>query len=127
MMQLQIPKQDILAQLIVQLESHFTLSNIEKTVISDYLDLALEKCESNFWASSNKYFKIDVGGHKNVRFNPYHSVQYMIFLYYLSHEIYANTQNSILCDKIYYLNKIMNDVDLFYAIELPQKFGAEHP
>lgn len=62
MMQLQIPKQDILAQLIVQLESHFTLSNIEKTVISDYLDLALEKCESNFWASSNKYFKIDVGG-----------------------------------------------------------------
>lgn len=62
MMQLQIPKQDILAQLIVQLESHFILSNIEKTVISDYLDLALEKCESNFWASSNKYFKIDVGG-----------------------------------------------------------------
>ena len=62
MMQLQIPKQDILAQLIVQLESHFTLSNIEKTVISNYLDLALEKCESNFWASSNKYFKIDVGG-----------------------------------------------------------------
>lgn len=64
MMQLQIPKQDILAQLIVQLESHFILSNIEKTVISDYLDLALEKCESNFWASSNKYFKIDVGGIK---------------------------------------------------------------
>ena len=67
------------------------------------------------------------GGHKNVRFNPYHSVQYMIFLYYLSHEIYVNTQNTILCDKIYYLNKIMNSVDLFYAIELPQKFGAEHP
>lgn len=51
----------------------------------------------------------------------------MIFLYYLSYEIYANTQNSILCDKIYYLNKIMNSVDLFYAIELPKKFGAEHP
>lgn len=67
------------------------------------------------------------GGHKNVRFNPYHSVQYMIFLYYLSHEVYTNTQNSVLCDKIYYLNKIMNSVDLFYAIELPQKFGAEHP
>lgn len=62
MMQLQIPKQDILAQLIVQLENHFLLSNIEKSVISDYIDLALEKCESNFWESSNKYFKIDVGG-----------------------------------------------------------------
>lgn len=127
MMQLQIPKQDILAQLIVQLESHFILNNIEKSVISDYLDLALKKCEYNFIASSNKYFFVEMGGHKIVRFNPYHSVQYMIFLYYLSHEIYANTQNSILCDKIYYLNKIMNSVDLFYAIELPQKFGAEHP
>lgn len=128
MMQLQIPKQDILAQLIIQLESHFILTNIEKSVITDYLDLALEKCESNFFASSNKYFKIDMGGHsEKVRFNPYHSVQYMIFLYYLSHEIYVNTQNSILCDKIYYLNKVMNSVDLFYAIELPQKFGAEHP
>lgn len=128
MMQLQIPKQDILAQLIIQLESHFILTNIEKSVITDYLDLALEKCESNFFASSNKYFKTNMGGHsEKVRFNPYHSVQYMIFLYYLSHEIYVNTQNSILCDKIYYLNKIMNSVDLFYAIELPQKFGAEHP
>lgn len=128
MMQLQIPKQDILAQLIIQLESHFILTNIEKSVITDYLDLALEKCESNFFASSNKYFKIDMGVHsEKVRFNPYHSVQYMIFLYYLSHEIYVNTQNSILCDKIYYLNKVMNSVDLFYAIELPQKFGAEHP
>lgn len=62
MMQLQIPKQDILAQLIVQLESHFILNNIEKSVISDYLDLALKKCESNFIASSNKYFKIEMGG-----------------------------------------------------------------
>ena len=64
MMKLQIPKQDIIIQLILQLESHFLLSNIEKYVISDYIDLALEKCESNFWASSNKYFKIDVGGQK---------------------------------------------------------------
>lgn len=46
MMKLQIPKQDIIIQLILQLESHFLLNNIEKSVISDYIDLALEKCES---------------------------------------------------------------------------------
>ena len=67
MMKLQIPKQDIIIQLILQLESHFLLSNIEKTVISDYIDLALERCESNFWASSNKYFKIDMGGGKKCK------------------------------------------------------------
>ena len=67
MMKLQIPKQDIIIQLILQLESHFLLSNIEKTVISDYIDLALERCESNFWASSNKYFKIDERGGKKCK------------------------------------------------------------
>jgi len=41
MMQLQIPKQDILAQLIIQLESHFMLSDIEKSVIFEYLDLEI--------------------------------------------------------------------------------------
>ena len=64
MMKLQIPKQDIIIQLILQLESHFMLSDIEKSVIFEYLDLAVEKCESNFLASSNKYFKIDMGGAK---------------------------------------------------------------
>ena len=61
MMKLQIPKQDIIIQLILQLESHFLLSNNEKSVISVYIDLALEKCELNFMASSNKYFKIEMG------------------------------------------------------------------
>lgn len=51
----------------------------------------------------------------------------MIFLYYLSHDIYIEYKKNILCDKLYYLNKILNSVDLFYAIELPQHFGAEHP
>lgn len=61
------------------------------------------------------------------RFNPCHSVQYMTFLYYLSHDIYLNANIGQLCDKIYYLNKIFHSVDLFYAIELPKQFGAEHP
>lgn len=32
-----------------------------------------------------------------------------------------------ICDKLYYLNKMMNGIDLFYAIEMPCHFGAEHP
>lgn len=51
----------------------------------------------------------------------------MTFLYYLSHDIFKNCKAGQLCDKIYYLNKIFHAVDLFYAIELPAHFGAEHP
>lgn len=79
MMHFQIPKQDILAQLIHQLENYFLLDDMEKTIINEYYAAALEKCDINFMASTNKYFKIDAGGKKMTRFNPYHSVQYMIF------------------------------------------------
>ena len=51
----------------------------------------------------------------------------MTFLYYLSHDIYKNADAGQLCDKIYYLNKMFHSVDLFYAIDLPEHFGAEHP
>ena len=49
----------------------------------------------------------------------------MTFLYYLSHNLWLN--KSSLCDRIYYINKIMHSVDLFYAIDLPPVWSAEHP
>ena len=120
-----IPKEEILAQLLMQLKSHFFISEEEKSVIEERFDCAIASCDENFSHSANKYYFTEMGG--ACRFNPYHSVQYMTFLYYLSHDIYKNVNAGQLCDKIYYLNKIFHSVDLFYAIELPAHFGAEHP
>lgn len=55
-----------------------------------------------------------------------HSVQYSIFLYYLSNELYKGKDEEM-ASYVYYLNKVMHSVDWFYAIELPEHFGAEHP
>lgn len=122
-----IPKEDIFAQLLMQLKSHFFISDDEKSIIEERFDYAIAACEENFSHSENKYYFTELGGAKMCRFNPYHSVQFMTFLYYLSHIIYKNANAGQLCDKIYYLNKIFHSVDLFYAIELPKQFGAEHP
>lgn len=122
-----IPKEDIIEQLILQLKSIFFISEEEKYAIKSRFDFALAASEENFSHSENKYYFTELGGAKTCRFNPYHSVQYMTFLYYLSHDIYMNANVLQICDKIYYLNKILHSVDLFYAIELPQHFGAEHP
>ena len=122
-----IPKEEILNQLFIQLEHHFLISDEEKSVINARLEYTLAACEENFSCSENKYFFVEEGDVKCCRFNPYHAIQYMIFLYYLSHDIYKNANIGQLCDKIYYLNKIFHSVDLFYAIELPAHFGAEHP
>ena len=122
-----IPKEDILAQLLMQLKSHFFISEEEKSIIEERFDYAIAACEENFSHSENKYYFTELGGTKMCRFNPCHSIQYMTFLYYLSRDIYMNTNAGQLCDRIYYLNKIFHSVDLFYAIELPAHFGAEHP
>ena len=51
----------------------------------------------------------------------------MIFLYTLSNELFKQYGRNTLSDKVYYLNKIMHGVDMFYEIELPSQWGAEHP
>lgn len=122
-----IPQEEILAQLLLQLKSHFFIIEEERVVIEKRFEYAIAACEENFSHSDNKYYFTEWGGDKMLRFNPYHSVQYMTFLYYLSHDIYKNANAGQLCDKIYYLNKIFHSVDLFYAIDLPKHFGAEHP
>ena len=49
-----------------------------------------------------------------------------MFLYYLSNSLYHKGIDE-LAGKVYYLNKIMNAVDIFYQVELPETFGCEHP
>lgn len=58
--------------------------------------------------------------------DPYHSVQWSVFLYYLSNTL-AGMSKPDIAAKVYYLNKIMHGVDWFYEIELPDHFWAEHP
>lgn len=94
-------------------------------MIEDCLEVVIPQCEYNFSHSENKYFSTVKDGRRITRFDAFHSIQWMTLLYYLSHELYLRKSN--LCDKVYYLNKIMHSVDLFYAIELPQIWSAEHP
>ena len=123
-MQLLISRSHILDNLCRQIDSFFSCSEEEYSVLEAYLDKALERVEKCFQGFDNKYFKTESGG---VKFNPFHSVQYMTFLYTLANELYRNGMSSTLSDKLYYLNKTMNGLDMFYAIELPEIWSAEHP
>lgn len=124
---LELKKASILELVCHQIDSNFFLLEEEKSAIEDNLDAALQSCEENFIHSANKYYSRVVDGNKEAYFNPYHSVQWMTFLYYLAHIIYLNGTKTKICDKLYYLNKLLNGLDLFYAIDLPSQFGAEHP
>ena len=88
-----------------------------------YLNTALNRLEKCFADSTDKYYK-KAG---EIFFSPYHSGQYSIFLYYLANTVYRMGGNTDLCAALYYLNKSLNNVDWFYALELPESFGVEHP
>lgn len=109
---------------IKQIDSLFSISEDEQFALQKYFDEVLLRCEFCFAKTSNKYYFQG----EEVYFNPYHSVQYMIYLYYFANTIYqAGLGNILLCDKLYYLNKVLNGIDLFYAVKMPAFFMAEHP
>lgn len=102
----------------------FKLSEEEKTIIIQSFPKVKERLEYCFIHTSNKYYSKD----GNAYFNPFHSGQWCIFLYYLSNSIYLDSKaNSITCDKIYYLNRMLNGCDLFYQVSLPPIFSLDHP
>lgn len=115
----------ILHELVVkQLNNFFLCSSADAKVIENILPMILEKCEFCFSHSKSRYYQ--QGG--EVYFSPFHSGQYAIFLYFLSHSVYKiSSENRALADKIYYLNKALNSVELFYEVELPNVFFADHP
>ena len=117
-----VSKSAIVDILIHQLEGFFPLSEEEKKCIIAQEGGVFCKIENCFSHTTNKYYHRD----NEVYFNPFHSGQYAIFLYYYSRLVYL-AGNSILADKIYYLNKIMNGCDLFYEVVLPDQFSLDHP
>lgn len=111
----------IQSTLFFQLEKWFPDLNYE--TIGNAITFAIDGIERCFNGSPNKRF---FDG-KNVLFSPYNSIQWMLLLYRVSHEIYKADPTAKEADAVYYLNKIMHSNEWFYAVELPIHFLAEHP
>ena len=100
-------------------------SNYDFSVIRRAADSAVVRMDYNM-AELNRNCKYVRNTEGVITFSPYNTVEYSIFLYYLSNILYieGNEKEATL---VYYLNKIMNGVEWFYAVELPVHFWAEHP
>ena len=107
-------------QLLVekQISSFFELGSDDTKRISSSIEQAYKRSCACFQKINNKYYS---------SFNSLHSGQWCSFLYFLSNEIFKNHGSNETSDKIYYLNKTMNSIDLYYQVELPEVFFWEHP
>jgi len=110
---------------LLQVANHFgPLTPAEKDTLAACLPAALELLATCFRRVRNKYYQLD--GH--VRLNPYHSGQYCLFLHFLTRALFESVSAPrSLCDRVYYLNRVMHAVDLFYESGLPDIFFLEHP
>lgn len=118
-----IGQDKLFALLCNQLRHSFLLDQQELAPLQEAVSRALPRAERCFGGISNKYYRDDEG---RGLFNPYHSGQYGIFLYFLAQEALALGQRS-LADRLYYLNKMLNAFDLYYETALPEVFFMEHP
>jgi serine O-acetyltransferase len=60
------------------------------------------------------------------QFDHLHSSQYCTYLYYLSNTIWKNNNDIELSTRLFLLNKLLNSIDLFYEIEMPEIFFIGH-
>lgn len=123
-MKLELPLSELRALVSRQIDNLFTLGAEEKDVLSQGVDAALERSAFCFAHTQNKYYSKDGVPY----FNPFHSGQYSIFLYFLSNSIFTKYPAfSTLADRVYYLNKALNGFDLLYTVRMPRIFMLDHP
>ncbi len=121
-MKLVLPEERLRVLLATQLRSNFLLEKPEEEQLFAALPEALGRAAFCFSHTRRKYF----GEEGEVSFNPYHTVQYFIFLYYLSNTL-SKAGTGWLADKVYALNKMLSGADLYHEVELPDVFFTDHP
>ncbi len=123
-MQLTLPLDELKELVGRQLANLFVFQVSERKALSEAIDLALEKCEVSFSAiGHHKYYRKD----GRVRFDPFHSAQNTQFLYWVSHLLWKHVGEANLASRVYYLNKALNGLDLYYEVEMPDIWTCDHP
>jgi serine O-acetyltransferase len=111
-------RQQLLVYIERQLQHFFPDQERDMAAImSRHVDEALARLQRCI--NAVKMWRLD-------EFDYLHSSQYTIFLYYLSNTIWKNERQQRLCAKLFYLNKTLNGIDLFYEIEMPEVFFIGH-
>lgn len=111
----------IIKILLKQLNNFFEVGKIDKLALEQFSIDANNETVALLHRVNNKYCL-----NSPPIINTTFSNGYTVFLYKLSNKLYKNNYIET-ASKIYYLNKIMNSVELFYEVEMPQNFFLDHP
>lgn len=88
-----------------------------------YFAQALERIEHCFSRIERKYYS----NKGNVVFNHLNADHMAAFLYFLGNTMWRETGDTGFPTRLFYLNKIMHGLDLFYSVRMPEVFLLVHP
>ena len=94
-----------------------------KYKIRSYISKALDKVEYCFSRIKRKYYVYN----GSVLFDHLNSDHMTSFLYFLSNIIWVETGDNEFPTRLFYLNKVMHGLDLFYSVKMPDIFLFVHP
>lgn len=105
-----------------QLSNFYIISSDDMQLLDKYYEKITERMLHNCRHINNKYYS-DIN-----KLSPYHSCQYLMFLYFAANTIFNETgERQPICDKLYNLSKIVSSADIYYEIQLPEIFTFDHP
>ena len=101
-------------------------ANLEKCLTNDLIENAIQHTQKCIMGFRLNIHREDDNSNEEIVIHPFYSIEYTIFLYWMSREFYRK-ENIVMATWIYYLNKTLNCVELFYEVELPSVWSCEHP
>jgi serine O-acetyltransferase len=96
---------------------------IEAGALQEAVEAVEERAYRCFTGVRKKYFNEG----DRVVFDHLHSDQYAMYLYMLAHDVYQRGAGDRLATKLYYLNKALHGVDIYFTTRLPETFLFVHP
>lgn len=119
-MNLSLTRNELLKYISIQLDNYFPDGyKLEGKDVESALNLGLERLKYCF-----KYITFPAYCDQKGKtfFSHLHSDQYSQFLYYFSNSLWQISENKPLCDKLIFLNKVLNGMFFSYKGKLPDVF-----
>lgn len=111
------------AYLMALLHTHLPDGYQVGDLLRKNLGMTLERVEFCFSHIKRKYYFQD----SQVVFDHLHSDHMAMLIYFLANTIWRETGDTSLPTRLFYLNKIMHGLDLYYSVLMPEIFLLIHP
>ena len=105
------------------LENHLPDGKAVNLDLRSHVSVALDRLEYCFSRIRRKYYSVD----GRVAFDHLNSDHMAAYLYFLGNTIWRENGDTDMSTRLFYLNKVMNGVDLYYSVPMPDIFLLVHP